>query len=270
MRFLLFLISLAPLFSQEIVSLRKAEAGAPPEQVQERGTPALPDRAILTVNEPTLTVYLPPKEKATGAAVVICPGGGYMRLAIDKEGHEVARWLNSLGIAGLVLKYRLPGQANMRPAMGDLAQARTAARVALEDAVEAMRVARANAAKWGLKTDRIGMMGFSAGGNLAGLTGMTAPAETRPSFLVLVYPALPATLDVNASTPPTLLVHADDDKGVNAAENSGRFYAALKAAGVPAEMHVYVNGGHGFGIRKSGKTAENWPAAFEAWFKTLP
>jgi acetyl esterase/lipase len=198
-------------------------------------------------------VYLP-SARITGTAVVICPGGGYQHLAIDKEGHDIARWLNTVGIAGIVLKYRLPGSSGMRGA--DLHQVSDTIHVALEDAEDAMRLVRTNAAKWRLKPNAIGMMGFSAGGHLAAMVGMLAPPDARPDFLVLGYPAIPAALQVTASTPRTFLVAADDDTTVNAAENAGRFFAALRSAKVPAELHIYSSGGHGFGIVKSGKTSE--------------
>jgi acetyl esterase/lipase len=256
-----------PLLAQETIPLRtgKAEPSAPPEQVEERGKGGLIDRSITNVSQPTVTVYLPAREKSTGTAIVICPGGGYQHLAIDKEGHDVARWLNTIGIAGIVLKYRLPGR--MPRGQTELPQVAEFVRVAMEDAEAAMRLARENAAKWNLKPSAIGMMGFSAGGHLAAMMGMLANAESRPDFLVLGYPAIPPKLQVTASTPRTFLVAADDDAGVNAADNAGRFYAALKAAKVPAELHVYSSGGHGFGIIKSGKSSAAWPGALAAWLK---
>jgi acetyl esterase/lipase len=209
-------------------------------------------------------VYLP-RARITGTAVVICPGGGYQHLAIDKEGHDIARWLNTVGIAGIVLKYRLPGNSGMRGA--DLHQVADTIHVALEGAQDAVRLVRTNAAKWRLKPNAIGMMGFSAGGHLASMVGMLAPPDARPDFLVLGYPAIPAALQVTASTPRTFLVAADDDPTVNAAENAGRFFAALRRANVPAELHIYSSGGHGFGIVKTGKTSAAWPEAFLAWLK---
>jgi acetyl esterase/lipase len=268
MKHFLALMIAIPIWSQETIVLRPAVAGS--EKVEQRGTGGMNDRAISDVVEPTLTVYLPPTDKATGVAIVICPGGGYQRLAIDKEGHDVARWLNTIGVAGLVLKYRLPGGQNMKMALGDLKQAAAAARVAVEDAQAAMKVARANAPKWNLKAGSIGMMGFSAGGNLAVLMGLLETGELRPDFLVPVYPAVPQTLEVNPGTPRAFLVHADDDKTVAPADHTVKLYLALKQAKVPAEMHVYSSGGHGFGIRKTGKTSADWPAALAAWLAELP
>jgi acetyl esterase/lipase len=258
-----------PLLAQETIALgtsAKPDPSVPAEQIVERGKGGVIDRSIANVSEPTITVYLPSKEKATGTGIVICPGGGYQHLAIDKEGHDIARWLATIGIAGIVLKYRLPGSM-AGSSQTDIHQVADRIHVALEDAEAAMRLTRANAPKWNLKPTAIGMMGFSAGGHLGAMMGMVAPADSRPDFLVLGYPAIPAGLDVNASTPRTFLVAADDDTTVNAAENAGRFFAALKAAKVPAELHIYSSGGHGFGIVQSGKTSAAWPGALVAWLK---
>jgi acetyl esterase/lipase/type 1 glutamine amidotransferase len=263
---MLALSLLTLLFAQETILLHKDAKPAPlghPERFEDRGTGGVHDRSISDVSQPSLTVYLPPKGKGNGRAIVICPGGGYEHLAIDKEGHDVARWLASQGTAGLVLKYRLPGKENMTRARGELPEAVTAAKVALEDATRAMELARANAARWSVKPDAVGMMGFSAGGNLAALMGMTAPAPARPDFLVLVYPAIPKGLDVS-HVPRTFLAHADDDH-LSADDNSVRFYQALKKAGVSAELHVYASGGHGFGIKPSDKTASGWTADLATW-----
>ncbi len=267
---LLFAIAL-PLIAQETILLRPnapVDPAAPAEKVEERGTAGEHDRSISNVSQPSITVYLPSKETATGKAIVICPGGAYTHLAIDKEGHEIARWLNTIGVAGIVLKYRLPGQKNMAASMGEIGKAAEAAHVAIEDAELAMSLVRANAAKWNLRPDKIGMMGFSAGGNLTAMVGMLAPKEQRPDFLVLGYPAMPRTFEVTASTPPAFIVHADDDRLAPSA-NSVPFYLELKKAKVPAEMHIYANGGHGFGIKKTDKTSAAWPQALAAWLAMI-
>lgn len=262
------------------------------EVVKERGSAARPDRSVAKVSVPALTVYLPDAESATGAAVVICPGGGYGHLAFDKEGHDVARWLAGQGIAGIVLKYRLPGGK---------------ATVPLLDAQRAIRTARAEAKTWGLKTDRIGIMGFSAGGHLAATaaTQFAEPPEAigdaidgqscRPDFAMLIYPvismqkgighggsvrsllgaspskeeldAYSADLCVTGDTPTTFLVHTRDD-GVKIA-NSLRFQEACKKAGVPVEAAYYDKGGHGYGIRKSSAPVSAWPTRAEAWLQAL-
>ena len=269
MKLWLSLFSALPLLAQETILLHpnaKVDPAAPAEQIQERGQGGVIDRSISNVVQPTITVYLPAKEKANGTGMVICPGGGYTHLAIDKEGHDIALWLNSIGIAAVVLKYRLPGSTR-GDSQADIHQVADRIHVALEDAEAAMRLMRENASKWNLKPNAIGMMGFSAGGHLASVMGMIAPPDSRPDFLVLGYPAIPAGLAVTASTPRTFLVAADDDPTVNPAENAGRFFAALRAAKVPAEMHIYSSGGHGFGIQKSGKTSAAWPGALVAWLK---
>jgi len=241
-------------------------ASATPERIEQRGKDGINDRAVMDVTNPTITVYQPPAGvKSTGTGVLICPGGGYRHLAIDKEGHDVAKWLASTGVTGFVLKYRLPGPANMKLSLGTLTEAQAAAKVAIEDASDAMILIRK---RWP-SIKNLGAMGFSAGGHLAAMLGMTGTkGASKPDFLALIYPAVPKELRIDASTPRTFLVHADDD-GLSAGDHSARFYQALKQSKVPSEMHVYANGGHGFGIRKSGKTSAVWPAAFEAWLATL-
>jgi len=268
MKFWFSLLLALPLMAQEVVVLRpdaKIDPAAPKEQTEERGKNGVVDRSITNVQQPTLTVYLPPKAQANGTAIIICPGGAYTHLAIDKEGHDVARWLTTIGIAGIVLKYRLPGAGGM--AGTDLQKIADTVRAPLDDAELAVELTRKNAALWNLKADAIGLMGFSAGGHLAAMAGMLAPAAGRPDFLVLGYPAIPGALQVTAATPRTFLVAADDDPAVNPAENAGRFFAALRAAKVPAEMHIYSSGGHGFGLAKTNKTSSAWPAALVAWLK---
>jgi acetyl esterase/lipase len=235
---------------------------------QERGQ-GIVDRSVANVHEPTLTAYLPLAETNTGVGIIIAPGGAYTHLAIDKEGHDVAKWLTTLGIAGFVLKYRLPRTEGHQYTI----------ETTIADAQRAVRLVRSRAAEWGLDPRRIGMMGFSAGGNLAARAGMSFdkgqagaadPIEresSRPDFLALGYPAIPEELTVTAETPPTFLVHADDDR--LSAENSVRFYLALKKAGVPAELHVYSKGGHGFGILNRGLPSSAWPLRFEQWLRQM-
>jgi len=261
--------------------------------VEEKADPGNDGIARISgVTVPTLAVYLPPKEKATGTGVLVCPGGGYRILAIGHEGEDIARWLNEQGVAAFVLKYRLPDD-------------RTSTRkhlVPLSDAMRGMQLIRQHAAQWGVRPNRVGVMGFSAGGHLASTlsTHYDKPggvgAGARPDFSILVYPVVtfgpfahggsresligknpsPELIDlysnekqVNAQTPPAFLVHAQDDKGVPV-ENSINYYLALKAAGVPAEMHLYPLGGHGFALRTQGKgTLAGWPEALRAWLKTV-
>ncbi|MEI7732805.1 MAG: alpha/beta hydrolase [Verrucomicrobiota bacterium] len=274
---------------------------AKPEQTVERSKTDKPDRSTRNVTQPTLAVYPAPAERATGAAVVICPGGGYGGLAIDKEGHDVARWLNSNGIAGVVLKYRMP-RAEL---------SRNGKPWPLLDAARAVRLARAHASEWGLDPQRVGIMGFSAGGHLAATLGThwesAKPTATdaldkfssRPDFLILVYPVISLKdpvghkgsrqsllganadaslieeysneLHVNAETPPTFLVHAKDD-GVKV-ENSLLFKAALEKNKVPCELVLFDKGGHGFGLGIHGGEPATWPERCAKWlqqFKRTP
>jgi len=234
---------------------------------------------LTNVTKPTITVYRPAQEQNSGAAMVICPGGGYWNLAWDLEGEEVAAWLNHAGIAGILLKYRVPrrpGQPEPLPAPGPLL-----------DAQRALSLARSHAREWAIDPERIGIVGFSAGGHLALATATNFDrraydpideidkASCRPDFAVAVYPgylveketgALAPYMRIPPRTPPVLLVHASDDT-VAGAEHSVTMYLALKRAGVPAELHVYASGGHGFGVRKSSHPCSSWPERCTAWLR---
>jgi acetyl esterase/lipase len=244
------------------------KAPASGEKFEERGKDGVQDRSLTNIGDPVITVFLPPPERRNGGALLIAPGGGYHHLAYDKEGLDIARWVNTLGLVGVVLKYRMPDMpaASLRPALfGDAKAAAQAVHVPVEDAEEAMRIIRGRAKEWGIAPQHVGMMGFSAGGHLAALMGMSQNKEVRPNFLALLYPAIPEPLYVTGETPTTFLAHADDD--ALSAENSVRFYLALKQAKVPAELHIFSGGGHGFGLKKTGKTSEAWPERFAAWLK---
>ena len=246
---------------------------------------------VRNVSEAEMYVYLPEKEKNTGAAVVICPGGGYRIEAMDHEGHDIATFLQEKGIAGIVLKYRLPYSHHEIPSC---------------DARRTIRTVRNNAKEWGINPDKIGIAGSSAGGHLASTAGTvfdsgnkesSDPVEQqscRPDFMLLLYPVISMDeefghmgsranligeghdkalirkysneLNVNEQTPPTFLVLADDDKAVPP-RNSIEFYSALKRYDVPAEMHIFQQGGHGFGIRKNNLPADQWPELFYTWLK---
>jgi acetyl esterase/lipase len=234
---------------------------------------------IGNVSEPTLTVYRP-KEKDTGAAVVIAPGGGYSILAWDLEGEEVAAWLNSLGVTGIVLKYRVPRRPGTK--------ADTAPPQAQMDAQRAISLVRSKASEWKIDPKRIGMLGFSAGGHLTAWTSTNFDTRSyepvdeadkvscRPDFTVLVYPAylvqkntldLAPEIKVTKETPPMFFAHAADDAGAASYDGSIALFRALRKAGVPAEMHIYSTGGHGFGLRKSAKPCSEWPARCSEWMK---
>ena len=234
---------------------------------------------IGNVTKPTLTIYRPSADKANGTAVIICPGGGYNILAWDLEGTEIAEWLNSLGVTGIVLKYRVPRRPN---ASKDEEQPVCSH----QDAQRAMRLVRSKAAEWKLDDKKVGILGFSAGGHLAARTStnyetLSYPAideadklSGRPDFSILIYPAYLVTKDmtaltpmiaVNDKTPPAFLAHAYDD-GVTA-DSSVQYFLALKRTKVPAELHVYSKGGHGYGMRPSKNAVVTWPARCEEWLK---
>src|SRR5712692_436521 len=241
---------------------------------------------LTNVTKPTITVFRPEKGKNTGAAMVICPGGGYWNLAWDLEGEEVAAWLNSVGMTGIVLKYRVPrrpGQPEPLPAPGPLLHSQ-----------RAVSLVRSRAAEWGIDPNRIGILGFSAGGHLAVATAthfdqrayepidQIDKISCRPDFAVAVYPGYlieqhPAGVEINkdvlapyiripTETPPVFLVHASDDT-VAGAENSVVMYLALKRANVATELHVYAHGGHGFGVRKGSLPCSTWTDRCVAWLQ---
>lgn len=207
---------------------------------------------VSSIHKPSLLVYLPPKDKATGAAMIVAPGGGHQFLSIDTEGTNVAEWLNSVGVAAFVLKYRLarepgsPYKVEIHP---------------YADAQRAIRLIRAHAEEWNVDTARIGIMGFSAGGEIATLASTKFDAgnpaasdpierqNSRPNFQILIYPGIQAEkVEISKETPPTFMLAADNDKGPSTAIPA--LYLALKKAGVPAELHIYSSGGHGFGLRQ--------------------
>lgn len=242
------------------------------------------------VSRPTLAIFLPPKGKANGTGVVICPGGSYAHLAMAHEGIEVAKKLNEMGVAAFVLKYRLPSDETMiNKEIGPL-----------QDAQRAIQLVRQHAGDWGVKTDRVGIMGFSAGGHLASTAGTHFTnavidnkdnISLRPDFMILLYPVIsfsdsighrgsrdnllglhpsPEKIkeysgeeQVTARTPPVFLVHAGDDHTVPVA-NSLHFYEALQHQDVPAEMHIYPRGGHGFGMNNSA-TKDQWMDRLKNW-----
>ena len=224
---------------------------------------------VSNVHRPSVTVYLPSKDKATGVAVIICPGGAHRFLAIDIEGYNVAKWLSDQGIAGFVLKYRLAQTegANYQFEVHSL-----------QDAQRAIQLVRSRATEWGINPTAIGIMGFSAGGAVAALAGTrfeAAPGDAtdpiavlspRPDFLALFYPGLAAgAFDVSRETPPVFLVHADNDS-MGPERSSIPFYLALRKARVPAELHIYASGGHGFGLRTTNRLpVGSWPSRFQEW-----
>lgn len=244
---------------------------------------------------PTMAVYLPKKGTANGIAVLVCPGGGYGHLAMGHEGKDIAEWLNSFGVTAFVLNYRHKGKGYGYPAP-------------LDDAQRAMRIIRGIAAKGNIDTNKIGVMGFSAGGHLASTAATLFDKEygkagddtdkhsSRPDFAILCYPVISMTesfmhkgsrrnllgadydeklaklmttnQQITPKTPPTFLMHSSEDKAVPV-ENSIAFYTGLIKAKVRAEMHIYEKGGHGFGLAKSNPTAKNWPDACKQWILSV-
>ncbi len=245
------------------------------------------------VSTPTLSVFLPDKEISNGTAIVVCPGGGYSHLAIDKEGFKVAKWFNSLGIAAIVLKYRLPSDSIMKDkTIGPL-----------QDAQEAMRFVRRNAEQWNIDKSKVGVIGFSAGGHLAATLSthysdivykVSDTTSAKPNFSILIYPVISMMdgvthngsktnllggtpsdnlirsysneFQVNLETPKTFLIHATDDKSVPV-QNSINYYLALKENKISAEMHIYQNGGHGFGLGVKN-TSRYWTIDCVNWLRT--
>ena len=248
-------------------------------------------KRVRNVSEAEIYVYLPKIGINTGAAVVICPGGGYMIEAMDHEGYQLAEWLTTQGVAGIVLKYRLPYGHDQIP---------------LEDAQRALRIVRQKAAEWGINPAKVGIAGSSAGGHLASTAGtrfdLGKPESNdpidkyscRPDFMLLLYPVITFNeefghmgsrtnligtgnkwelvekysneLNVTPQTPPTFLILADDDGGVPP-RNSIEFYMALKKNKIPAEMHIFRDGGHGFGMTKKNLPVDQWPNLFSQWMK---
>jgi acetyl esterase/lipase len=228
------------------------------------------------VSKPTLSVFKPAAEKDTGAAVLVCPGGGYHILALDLEGTEVCEWLNSLGVTGVLLKYRVPKSPGLEKDA-----------VAIQDAQRAMGLLRQHAGDWGLDARRLGVLGFSAGGHLSAalstrferrsysLVDAADQLSCRPDFTVLIYPGyltdkeqgdrVAADLPLSTNTPPMFLAMSQDDPV--RVENVLQFGAALQAAKVPFELHVYPTGGHGYGLRRTENPVTSWPDRTADWMR---
>ena len=281
------------MMSQKIIPLYKGSIpNSKPTKDEEKTE--LSDGIIIIskVSKPTLSIFLPPKEIATGTAVVICPGGGYSIVAAGHEGTDIAKKFNQMGVAAFVLKYRIPNKETMaNPEIGPL-----------QDAQEAMKIVREGAKQWNINPDKIGIMGFSAGGHLASTEGthfdkavIANPENTslRPDFMLLIYPVISfidglghmgsrenligknpspekinqysSELQVTAKTPPTFLVHASDDDVV-IPQNSIAFYTALIKNHVPVEMHLYESGGHGFGMNLKNVN-EQWMDRCKNWMQ---
>ena len=246
--------------------------GAPGSEGQTAAEVTLPAREdglrrIASIHKPSITAHLPAKDKATGAAVLILPGGGHRYLSIDNEGHDIARWLAERGVAGLVVKYRVAWEDGSPYRVEEHAVA---------DAVRAVRVARARAKEWGLDPERIGMMGLSAGGQLvfhaatresAGNADSKDSVEresSRPAFAAYVYSGSPlAETEIPKDVPPAFLCVASDDKGP--AKNALDIYQKLRDAGGSVELHAFAHGGHGFGMKDRPLPITSWIVRFHEW-----
>lgn len=267
--------------------------GAPNHNGMDKPEEKFNGEHVRNVSEAEMYIYLPEKENNTGAALVICPGGGYWIEAMDHEGYELAKWLRKKGVAGIVLKYRLPYGHHEIPS---------------DDVRQTLRIVRKNAVDWGIDPGKIGLAGSSAGGHLASTVGTRfdygdatsndplKKVSCRPDYLLLLYPVITFQeeyghmgsrknligegndwelvkkysneLHVTAETPPTFLILTDDDKTVPP-RNSVEFYLALKENNVPAEMHIFREGAHGFGMNKKNMPVDQWPELFYNWLKTI-
>jgi acetyl esterase/lipase len=253
--------------------------------------PKIQSRGITKIVKPSITVFMP--EQKNGIAALVVPGGGYTQNVFDKEGTDIAKWLNNMGITAFVLKSRLPGEGHA-----------DAKHVPLQDSQRALRIIRSNAAQWGLNPQKVGVVGLSSGGHLASMIGTNynkkvyVPVDpvdeesARPDFMVLAYPPVstnaripqnglektplsplakqelydeyPTDLQITKDTPKTFIVTADDDPKVPS-ENAVRFYMGLKKVGIPAELHIFMNGGHGFAIRNAKGAVAAWPELCREW-----
>ncbi|CAN5512278.1 alpha/beta hydrolase [soil metagenome] len=286
-------LTFSPIYSQAVLTLYRDSIPNSRPSIDQEETDYLDGiKRVSKISRPTITVFLPPKNKATGAAVIICPGGGYLLVASGHEGTAVAKKLNEMGVAAIVLKYRVPDTSWMlNLEIG-----------ALQDAQQAIKTVRDNAVKWNINPHKLGIMGFSSGGHLASTAGThfnkvlipnISNTSVRPDFMILVYPVISFMpglihqgsadrllgtdaseeklkeysneLQVTANTPPTFLVHASDDDGVSPM-NSIVFYDSLLSKKVPAEIHNYQTGGHGFGMYIN-KNKELWMDRCKSWMQ---
>jgi acetyl esterase/lipase len=230
------------------------------------------ERVVSNVHQPSITPYLPPKEKATGAAVIVAPGGGHRELWTDHEGHNIARYLSARGVAAFVLKYRLAREANSTYTVDDHA---------LADLRRAIRLVRSRAPEWNVNTSRVGVMGFSAGGELAALASMSFDGgnkeaadaiereSSKPEFQALIYPGSSRRFAPIKESPPVFIVCGYKDRP-DISQGMAEVYLKFKQVGVPAELHIYASAGHGFGMRdKNTDAAGKWPTRFEEWLGDL-
>ena len=233
-------------------------------------------RILQNVSEPRITIFSPDKDKNTGTAVVVCPGGGYSILADEHEGSEVCEWLNTIGVTGVLLQYRVPKR-----------KGRPMYEAPLQDVQRALRTVRLRADEWGIDPGKVGVLGFSAGGHLTIMAGTKfnenaykpdgeeEKFSARPDFIVPVYAAfliekdgsLVPEISIGDDVPPPFFAHAGDDR--HSAEGSARLYIEWRRRNIPAEIHVYAKGGHGFGMRDHGNPVNTWPQRCGEWMKSM-
>lgn len=244
----------------------EGKTGEEAVRVAEKG-----DHVVSNIHKPSITVYLPSKEKATGAGVVIAPGGGHRELWMDHEGYNVAKWLSERGVAAFVLKYRLAREQG---------STYTVRGSALEDTQRAIQLVKSRAKEFAVQPERIGVMGFSAGGELAALAAVLygnqstasdsiGQLSAKPAFQALIYPAIPRDMHLSKEMPPAFLVCGENDR-LNISQGLPELYLAMKKAGMSAELHVYAGVGHGFGLRPgTNAPVGTWIERFYDWIGAL-
>ena len=244
--------------------------GAPGSEARKGEAEIATPGNLVNIHNPSIVAYLPAKEKATGAAVIICPGGGHRNLAIDHEGYNVGRWLSDHGIAGFVLKYRLARETNSTYKIETHA---------LADGQRAIKLVRSRAKEWNINPSAVGIIGFSAGGEIAAMAATRPDVDlgnppdeidqqkSRPDFQGLFYPAIPKEMKIEKDTPAAFMVCGYGDRQ-NISEGLPELYLIFKRAGASAELHIYSGAGHGFGLREINKSpAGAWPMRFEEWLR---
>lgn len=277
--FTIMLCAATSLFAQRTMEIPLWPNGTPNSNELTGSEKELEKNRVSNVTVPTLTVYLP--QTSNGMAIIMCPGGGYTRLAMDHEGHDMAPWFNGMGVTYVVLKYRMPNGHYEVP---------------LSDAEQAIRIVRQHADEWGINSSKVGIMGASAGGHLASTLATHFSADTRPDFQILFYPVISMDkkythggsrenligktpseelitkysneLQVTANTPKAFIMLSDDDKTVPS-PNSVNYYLALQKNGVSASLHIYPTGGHGWGFKDSFIYKKQWMGELEQWLKTI-
>ena len=267
-----FLFSLAMVAAEPPASIPLWPNGAPGSEARKDEKEVVAPGKVTNVHNPSITPYLPSKEKATGVAVIVCPGGGHSNLAIDHEGYGVAEWLREHGIAAFVLKYRLAREQGSTYKIDVHA---------LADGQRAVRLVRSRAAEWNIRTNAVGMIGFSAGGEVVWLASSRFDSgnadaadavekqDSKPSFQALIYPGNSKVILPTKESPPVFLACGFKDRP-DISEGLATVYLNFKKAGVPAELHIYAGAGHGFGLRATNKSpAGSWPDRFQEWLADM-